>query len=167
MAIMKFIDSISNNTKHSLFSTDPIKQAKIIEIAEIHNSYIQPVQGVTFCENLQSHATNFSNQEIQNFVQEHCYRGMKASEELIGFDCDDRSGGPKFCVGNEYSAADLFLYAMVVNCVTRHGMDIKEFPKIKKVMDSMMNEDFVKRAHPLVQVDADDPAECRWQKWPY
>ena len=149
MAIMQFLDADYNK----LFPSDPLKKAQVIEIAEIQNSYMQPLQNVAVLFKLEDDFKKVSPDGKSTFNkldwnQTWCLKGLEATEELI---CDEEDG--KFCVSDEITAADLFLYPMVVNCLTRHEITLEKFPKIEKVMRNMKELEFVKKAHPFNQVD--------------
>ena len=149
MAIMQFLDADYNK----LFPSDPLKKAQVIEIAEIQNSYMQPLQNVAVLFKLEADFKKISPDGKSTFDkldwnQTWCLKGLEATEELI---CEEEDG--KFCVSDEITAADLFLYPMVVNCLTRHEITLEKFPKIEKVMRNMKELEFVRKAHPFNQVD--------------
>ena len=85
-------------------------------------------------------------------------QGLEGTEELISDD-------GKFCLGDEVTAADLFVYPMVINCLTRHEVNLGKFPKIKRVMENMKDLEFVQVAHPKNQPDT--PVGQDFSNWEY
>jgi len=167
MAVMQYLDDFGHETNTPLlFPACPVLKAKTIEIAEIHNSFMQPLQNLSVLRKLEamnnspdralSRASHTSNTKA--WCQEFCHQGLQATEQLINADT-------KFSISDNLTACDLFIYPMVVNCLTRHGINLENYPKIRQVMENMKVLDVVQKAHPKNQEDT--PEDYDFSKWEY
>lgn len=163
MAILQYLDNLpetqnltDSRQSPKIFPQDPVQNAKIFEISEIHNSFIQPLQNLSVLRYLEAELGEKFNK--LEYCQKFCLQGLQGTENLL----DDTS---KFCVGDEISAADLFVYPMVVNCLTRHQITLEKFPRLKRVMDNLKTVDEIVQAHPKNQVDT--PKNYDFSKWEY
>merc|ERR1712168_1535473 len=129
MAILHYLDSLpsenasasasSQVSSNRIFPTCPKTAAKALEIAEIHNSFIQPLQNSRVWKKVASYGAE--NYDQVEWCQTFMYQGLDATEDLI-------SEGGQFCLGDEITVADLFVYPMVVNCLTRHRVSLERYP---------------------------------------
>lgn len=154
MAIFQYLDSISDH--YLIFPTDPILKAQVFEIAEIVNSFMQPLQLSSMLNSIEKMDDNFDR---KRYCQKFMHQGLTAIENLILSDHN------LYCVGDQISAADLFLYPMVVNCLTRYDLDLKNYPKIEKIMQNLKNQEAILKAHPKNQIDT--PEDIDFSTWAY
>lgn len=142
LAIIKYIDSI--NSENKLFPENPVKNAQVLEIVEIMNSGVQPLQNLPLVRMLAEHV------DSKKFAHDVCVKGLSAVERII----QDTSGNGHFCVGDGVTAADLFLLPQVGNAVQRFQVDMSEFPGISGIVEHLEGILEVKNAMPRNQVDA-------------
>ena len=136
LAIIRYIES-------NLVEKGSLKpSSEALEIAEVINSGIQPVQNFAVLKKV----TNLGGDKMA-WGKETIENGFKQIEKLLS----KYSG--KYCVGDEISIADVCLVPQVYNA-RRFGVDMKEFPLIDEIEKRLvLIEEFVE-AHPDKMVDA-------------
>jgi len=136
LAIIRYIES-------NLVGKGSLKpSSEALEIAEVINSGIQPVQNFSVLKKI----TNLGGDKMA-WGKETIENGFKQIEKLLS----KYSG--KYCVGDEISIADVCLVPQVYNA-RRFGVDMKEFPLIDEIEKRLvLIEEFVE-AHPDRMVDA-------------
>ena len=143
LAIIRYIESNlveKGENARPLGSLKPSSEA--LEIAEVINSGIQPVQNFAVLKKV----TNLGGDKMA-WGKETIENGFKQIEKLLS----KYSG--KYCVGDEISIADVCLVPQVYNA-RRFGVDMKEFPLIDEIEKRLvLIEEFVE-AHPDRMVDA-------------
>ena len=143
MAIIDFLEN-ANPASPKLYPSDPVLRAKSLEIAEICNAGIQPLQNRRPMKLMAAHGVS-----IKDWSYKICYEGMTALEEKLG--------EGSFSCGEEVSIADVFLRPQVYNCCNRFGVDLNEFPKCKRVVENLDRISAFKNAMPEEQVDYPGP----------
>jgi len=145
MAISLFLED--KYPQKNLLPKDPLKKAHCIQLCEMINSGIQPIQNLKVLKYL---VTDLSlSQEVKPKWAHHWIsEGFDALESFL----EDLSGD--FCLGNEFTLADCFLVPQVYNA-NRFKVDLDKYPHIKKINENCLNLDAVKKADPAVQPDAE------------
>lgn len=144
MAILKYIDETWKQPAQ-LFSNDIKVQAKQIELAEIINAGIQPIQNLSVLKKL---AIDFTADKSQTaaWSKHWIESGFKALEsELI------KTSGT-YCFGDKVSIVDLFLIPQVYNA-NRFEVNLTNYPTIDKINAHCLNQGAFMSAHPENQQD--------------
>ena len=142
MAILQYIDDIAPNP-HRLFPKDPIEKAKVIEICEIVNSGIHPPQNLKVLK----YAANFGAEKAEwahHWIQEGFIGLEKRLAEFSG----------EYSVGDELSAADLFVIPQVFNA-HRFKVDMRQFPCIDRIEKRCLTLEAFQRSSPANQPDSE------------
>ena len=88
-----------------------------------------------------------SDEEKMKWSKFWIEEGLRALEKVLS-----PLGGP-FCLGDELTAADLFLIPQVYNG-KRFGVDFSEFPTISMINDYCLKKEPFKLADPSCQPDS-------------
>ena len=147
MAILMYLDK--KIPEPDLFRMDkPQQMAKIIEMSEIVNSGIQPLMNLS--------ALNFLRDELMlNDLQRQMWltfnitKGLKALEEVCANHCG------KFMIGDELSAADVFLVPQIFGAKRFH-IDLSPYPNLQRINDNCLKVDAFHSAQPHLQIDAEN-----------
>ena len=144
MAIIDYLDH--KHGKRQLFSSSPKMRAKCIELCEIINSGIQPLQNLKVMKTVQQ---NYALSDAQKMAwsKHWIYEGFKALEPAIA-NCSGT-----YSLGGLVSAVDCFLVPQVYNA-NRFGIDMSEFPNIKRVNENCLKLEAFQKAAPENQPDA-------------
>jgi maleylacetoacetate isomerase len=144
LAILLFIDEL--NESHRLFPKKSFERAKVIEICELINSGIQPLQNLSVLNTLHDRFDISDDQKIE-WAKLWNERGLANLEKLL------ESTHGKFSFGNELSAADCFIHPQMISA-QRFKVDISKF-KILCALDETYKKipAFIK-AHPDSQPDS-------------
>jgi maleylacetoacetate isomerase len=128
-----------------LFPFDARKRWKALEICELIGAGIQPLQNLIVMNQIAERfgANDEAKGEWNRYFVE---RGLNALEELL------KSTAGRYCIGDEFSAADVFLVPQIFSA-NRFKVDVSKYPTIEHVNRNCSEHDAVKRAHPSKQVD--------------
>lgn len=145
MAILHYLED--SFPYPSLLSKDPIRKAKTLELCEIINSGIQPLQNLSLLQKLER---DFSwNAEAKpRWIREVIEKGFRALEPLLQKSAQD------FCMGPDPSFADCFLIPQVYNAY-RFKLSMQEFPTISKIYEHCLSLEAFQAASPEKQPDAE------------
>lgn len=116
-----------------------IDRANAIIVAEIVNSFIQPLQH----DNLMETLTKLGA-DADEFAKNIATRGFKALEIIVSKTCG------KYCIGDEVTIADLYLAPQMRNANLQE-LDLSEFPTLNRINASLMELDSFKLTHPDYQ----------------
>ncbi len=144
MAIIKYLDDIENTPR--LFPTDISAEAKILQVCELINSGIQPLQNLKVLQHLESLGIDKDGQKA--WVVKWATSGLSALDQIL----ESTSGS--HCFGDEWTAADCFLIPQIFS-VLRFGVDPQAFKTIYKIYSTLENHPAVQRAHPANQPDSE------------
>jgi len=144
MAILRYIDEIW--PQKLLFPEQPYEAAKVMQIGEMINSGIQPIQNLGVTREL-STRFNANKSQLANWNKHWIERGFEALEEFF-----KKSSGD-YCVGQTVTAADLFLVPQVYNA-KRFEVDMKKFEIINKINNNCLKIEAFKKANPSCQPDS-------------
>ena len=146
MAILQYIDETFSGV--SLFPHELIKKIRCIELCEMINSGIQPIQNVRVLRELETRY-KVSAEEKVNWCHKWIHEGLWALEKKL-----QNFEGP-YCLGKFLSAVDLFLIPQVYNA-ERFKVDLSQMKRINEVLKAcLIKEEFI-MAHPQNQPDCPD-----------
>lgn len=124
-----------------IFPNNPEKRAQCIQVCEIINSGIQPIQNLKVLKYVED---KFEKMEWgKHWIEE----GFIALEATL-----DKTASI-YCVEDTPTAADMFLVPQVYNA-NRFNVDMDQFPIIKKINENCLELKEFKDALPENQPDA-------------
>ncbi|MBP9674701.1 MAG: maleylacetoacetate isomerase [Bacteriovoracaceae bacterium] len=144
MAILHYMDSVWQMP--SLFPKDVKKYSICLELCELINAGIQPLQNLKVLQYLQKElGVDEKNKDKWNafWVSEGLFALEKRLQLFQG----------RFSLGDDVSAVDLFLVPQVYNA-RRFNVDIDQFPRIKSIEEYCLTLEAFQKALPENQPDA-------------
>lgn len=144
MAIINYIDQ--QWSAPPFFPKDPWRHAQIIEVCELINSGIQPLQNLGVTQRLKSQL-QASDQDVKKWNHFWISKGLEAIENRIEPTADH------FSFGKTVTAADLFIIPQVFSS-TRFGVDMNKYPCLSRVNKNCMELEAFQQAAPNFQPDA-------------
>ena len=144
MAIIDYIDQQWPHP-HRLFPEKPWERAQVIEICELVNSGIQPLQNVGVSNRLKSHL-HATDKEVGKWNHFWISKGLEAIEKKIELTVGS------FSFGEEITAVDLFIIPQVLSA-RRFGVHTDEYPNITRVDKACSQLKAFQKASPTHQPD--------------
>ncbi len=144
MAILLYIED--KWSEHPLFPKNAAEMAKCIQVCEIINSGIQPIQNLAVMHEVKKRY-DLSDEQKVDWSRFWIQKGLDALEKVL------RPLAGKFCLGNNLTAADLFLVPQVYNGI-RFGVDFSGLSLISKINEACLELESFKLADPACQPDA-------------
>jgi len=146
MAILHYLDEAYPEPR--LFPKNLLAHTKCLELCEIINSGIQPIQNLKVLNELK---LRFHIEDQQKIDWMHYWmdRGFKAFEWHL------KHTSGQYCIGDKITAADVYLIPQVYNAL-RFNVDMTHFPLISKVAENCMKLGAFKKAEPAAQPDAEE-----------
>jgi len=143
MAIIEYVDSVF--TAKPLFPIAPRDRATVVQICELINSGIQPLQNLKVQKLLEGRF-KMSKPDSDAFVHHWIEDGLRNLEKLL-----ERTAG-EFCFGDTVTAAECFL---VPQCLTarRFAVEVDQFPLISRVNARAIKLEAFTKAQPEQQPD--------------
>jgi maleylacetoacetate isomerase len=143
MAILDYLDQMFPAKK--LFPSDPQSRAVVLQLCELINSGIQPLQNLKVNVALEK-SFGLVTSDVERGNQHWIRSGFENLERLL-----ERTAGT-FCFGADFTAADCFL---IPQCFSsrRFGVKVEEFPLITRIEAMALQLAAVQRAHPEKQPD--------------
>jgi maleylacetoacetate isomerase len=143
MAIVDYLDHV--HPARPLLPTEAQARARVIQICEIINSGIQPLQNLKVTQLLERDH-GWSKAESDAWVRIWIERGL-ASLERVLTDC-----AGTYAFGGEVTAADCFI---VPQCFSsrRFGVTVEKYPTLARVEAACLGLPEFQRAHPDKQPD--------------
>ncbi|XP_070835310.1 maleylacetoacetate isomerase isoform X2 [Chaetodon trifascialis] len=142
LAVIQYIDETRPGPR--LLPADPKKRAQVRMISDLIASGIQPLQNLYVIQKIGAEKVQWS----QHFID----RGFKALEPIL------KQTAGKYCVGDEISMADICLVPQVYNA-ERFKVDMKQYPTIQRLNQTLLEIEAFKVSHPSCQPDT--PADLR------
>lgn len=142
MAILTYLDEIAPNPQ--LFPQESLKKAHVIEVCEIINSGIHPVQNLKVLKFV-TQEQKFEKAEWAHYWIQEGFFGLEKRLSSISGD---------YCFGNVLTAADLFLVPQVYNA-RRFNVDLQQFPIIQKIEANCLKLEAFQKASPETQPDTE------------
>jgi len=143
MAIIQYLDSIS--AQQRLFPTEPKARAQVMQLCEVVNSGIQPLQNLKVLNYLEQ-KLKLSKADSDSFVRHWIRGGLESLEILL-----QKTAG-KFSFGDEVSAADCFIIPQCF-AARRFGIEADSFPTLARVNAAASELAAFVKAHPENQPD--------------
>jgi maleylacetoacetate isomerase len=134
VAIIEWLDEMAPTPK--LYPGDSYERLHIRTLCEIINAGIQPIQNTLVLDKLSS-----EEEKRKEWSQFFIRRGLHAFEE----NCKKKSG--KFSVGDQVTAADVFLIPQLYNA-KRVDIDLKDFPLLAKIYENALKTEACKASQP-------------------
>lgn len=143
VAIIQYLDAVYPERR--LFPAEPKAQATVMQICEIVNSGIQPLQNLKVAKALEAEY-GLSKPETERWLKRWIEEGLTNLERIL-----EATAGT-YCFGGEVTAADAFL---VPQCFAsrRFGIKVENFPSIARVEANATRLEAFKKAHPENQPD--------------
>lgn len=143
MAIMMYLDRV--HPAVSLLPTEPLLYAKIIQVSEIINAGIQPLQNLSVLQflNKQDPSKELSMSWARGVIQ----RGLEDLESLV------TESTTQFLLTDTPTIAECCLIPQLYNA-RRFGCDLSKVPRLLKVEQACEKLEAFQQAHPSVQPDA-------------
>lgn len=143
MAIIQYLDD--RFPEKRLFPAAARDKATVIQLCELINSGIQPLQNLKVIKYLEG-TNHLQKTESDAFVRHWIQDGMASLEKLL-----EKTSG-SYCFGGELTAADCFV---VPQCFAsrRFGVDVESYPRLARVNANCLKLEAFKRAHPEKQPD--------------
>ncbi len=143
MAIIQYLDDFQPSIL--LFPKDREKKALVLNICEIINSGIQPLQNLAVLQYLKNNfqlGEDQKNQWVTFWIQ----KGLFAVEQIL------KSHKNYFSLEDSLTAADLFIVPQLYSA-RRWNVDLKPYPHLLKIEKRTHLIDAFQKAHPKVQPD--------------
>lgn len=143
VAILEYVDQMF--PQKPLFLSHPKEKARVLQICEMINSGIQPLQNLKVNQFLEKEMGR-SKSDVERWNQHWIERGLESVEKAL------QTSAGTYCFGGLFSAADCFL---VPQCFSarRFGVKIEKFPIISRIEESCLKLEAVQKAHPEKQPD--------------
>lgn len=143
VAIFLYLDRAS--LENPLFPKDFPQFENCFELVELINSGIQPLQNLSVLQKLVREIKATEEQKIE-WIKHFISKGLKAYHDKLSSD------GP-FSLGDEVTAADMFLVPQLYNA-HRFEVDFSGMEKLLEIEKACLELDAFKKSHPDVQPDA-------------
>lgn len=140
LAIIQYLEEV--HPTPSVLPSTPALRAKMWEICEIINSYIQPLQNLSILNKIEKIGAN-----KQEWAQEFITDGLKVVEKLL-----EHTAG-RYSIGDQLTVADACLVPQIFNA-RRFSVDVAQFPHISRVFENLNSLPEIIRASPESQPDA-------------
>lgn len=143
MAILQYIDQVW--PAPSLFPSEPLKKARVIQISEAVNSGIHPIQNLSVLNYLVNDL-GLSDDKKKAWAAHWIKVGFDKLERLV------MKTAAQYCIGSQLTAADLFVVPQIYNA-RRFGLDMNNYPTLLKVEENCLQLEAFKKSLPEAQPD--------------
>lgn len=143
MAILQYLEDLYPSP--ILFPTK--EKIQVINLCEIINSSIQPLQNLKVLKYLKSHYQISEYQKIQ-WIKFWMEKGFSVLEKKI-----KENKLSAFAVGRDLTAVELFLIPQIYNA-RRFNVNLKLFPRLLQIDNLCQTLPAFQKAHPDVQPDS-------------
>jgi maleylacetoacetate isomerase len=144
VAMMEFLELVAPDKK-SLFPKDPVDRIIAMEMTELVNAGIQPLQNRSLWGNLEQASGGKIN--AREYQQHYIVKGLKVLEIMVKRQRTSRLG--PYCLGNfSPTICDIFLIPQLYNA-RRFGVDVEtEFPTLSTIDHLCSTHPWFVSAHP-------------------
>jgi maleylacetoacetate isomerase len=132
----------------ALLPKSPQDRARIRALVQFVNAGIQPLQNLVVLERVGE-----DKEQRMAWLQHFISRGLAAFEELVTRYQDDLDLRGPHVWGEAFTMADVLLVPQAY-AAKRNGVDLDQFPRVKRAIDAAAALPFVAAAHPEAQPDA-------------
>lgn len=143
VAILLYLDDLSPERR--LFPIQPKDQATVMQLCELINSGIQPLQNLKIALYLENRL-GLSKDQTAEWTRHWIADGLANLERLL-----ERTAGT-YCFGGEITAADAFLIPQCF-AARRFAVPIDDYPTIARIDRLAGNLEAFRKAHPERQPD--------------
>lgn len=143
MAIIQYLEDICHAP--SLFPHSAYEKALVIQICELINSGIQPLQNVAVTNEL-TKQYSFTGEQKTEWIKHWNKIGLFSIESLL------KNTAGEYCLGDTVSAADCFLIPQIFSA-KRFGVDISPYPTILRICEHASTLEAFQLAEPSRQPD--------------
>ncbi len=144
MAILEWLDE--RHPSPPLLPQDALGRARVRALAELVNSWIQPMQNAVVLRTLRERWPGYEKEWAASFMA----RGLASLESLVA------AGAGRFAHGDTPGLADCFLVPQLYNA-RRFGVDPSPYPTLLRVEAACAALAPFQAAHPDRQPDAPPP----------
>jgi fumarylacetoacetase len=143
VAMMEFLDLVAPDEK-ALFPKDPMDRIVAMEMTELVNAGIQPLQNAFLWKNLEQ--ASDGKIKAQEYQHHYIVRGLKVLETMVKRQQTSRLG--PYCLGNfSPTIVDIFLIPQLYNA-RRFGVDVEtEFPTLSTINQLCSTHPWFVQAH--------------------
>ena len=143
MAILYYLDE--KHKSAPLFPKNLKERVKCIQICEMINAGIQPLQNLKVLKEIKNRYQLSEEQKIE-------WAKFWIEEGLAPIEITLSKTSKVYSLGDSVSAVDLFLIPQIYNAL-RFGVDLKKFPTLSKINQTCLSMDAFKLASPEAQPD--------------
>ena len=151
LAIIDYLEQVTPTP--SLYPDDPLLRARALQMAEVINSGIQPLQNLSLLQKL----SRDYNVDKVKWAHQMISHGLYALEATLNAHLPlthtQTSENPQFLVGDTPSIADLCLIPQLYNA-RRFGVDLSACPRLLSAESACALLPAFQRARPEAQADA-------------
>jgi maleylacetoacetate isomerase len=133
-AILEWLEE--NYPEKPLIPNGSIEKARVRYLCQIISSGIQPIQNLKVLHHVDSKGLN-KKEWGAHWIES----GFNALENALS----EASG--KYSFGDTITLSDFYLIPQCYNA-NRFGVDLSKFPNINRINESILSEEFSKKAHP-------------------
>ncbi|MCB0420317.1 MAG: maleylacetoacetate isomerase [Bdellovibrionales bacterium] len=144
MAILMYLDEKYPNPK--ILFGDLELRSKMIQVSEMINSGIHPIQNLSVLNEIQQRF-GLDSQGKSEWARYWIHRGFQAIEKVISETAGEYAFGDELCI------ADLMIVPQIYNA-HRFEVDMAAFPILGKIEKNCLKLDCFKKAEPSAQSDA-------------
>ncbi len=148
MAILQYLDAVFPSPR--LFPESPKQQAICLQLCEAVNSGIHPLQNSKVLNRLASQH-GFSEEAKKDWAAYWITQGFISLDTVV------KKVAGSCCIGDEISAADLYLVPQIFNA-RRFKVDMNLFPTLLRVETHLLNNPAFQAASPNNQPDTPQQA---------
>ncbi len=144
MAIIDYLDQVY--PQRPLFPQSLADRARVLQICEIINSGIQPLQNLKVGQFL-VREMGVPEDATDKWCQHWIIKGFESLEKILA------STAGTYCLGGEFTAADCFLVPQC-HSARRFGVKVEDFPIIARIDAAVLELPAVQAARPGNQPDS-------------
>ena len=143
MAIIQYLEDVCREP--ALFPNTAYEKALVIQLCELINSGIQPLQNLAVTAELTKNYS-FTTEQKNNWIQHWNNLGLSSVEEMLKITAGD------FCIGDTITAADCFLIPQIFSA-KRFAVDVSKYPTILRICEHAGEVEAFQLAEPERQPD--------------
>ncbi|KAI8876189.1 maleylacetoacetate isomerase [Backusella circina FSU 941] len=143
LAIIEYLEAVY--PERPMLPKGPLHKAEAMSIAYDIACDIQPVQVSTILKYV-----DVDVERREEFARQVIISGFESLEKRL----EGLSG--TYCIGDHISLADFCLVPMVFNATKLHNIDIKPYPYITRIRNTLMTLPEFRDTHPYNQSDCPD-----------